>query len=92
MAHDGFDFPLWMETLDKESRARLDRFLEMTAEAVPERKAPGPENRIRRTQAVTNTLRNCNSAHVWQPPTGQVSNSNSLRRWPRGCLVQGERR
>jgi hypothetical protein len=33
IAHDGFDFTRWMHGLDKESRVRLDRFLELAAEA-----------------------------------------------------------
>jgi hypothetical protein len=39
-AHEGFDFPRWMHDLDNESRARLDRFLELTTEAArtPNRK------------------------------------------------------
>jgi hypothetical protein len=33
IADEGFDFPRWMHALDEQSRARLDRFLEPTAEA-----------------------------------------------------------
>jgi hypothetical protein len=33
-AHEGIDFPRWMAELDKESRARLDRFLELAVEAM----------------------------------------------------------
>jgi hypothetical protein len=36
-AHEGFDFPRWMHDLDNESRARLDRFLELAAEAAQKR-------------------------------------------------------
>jgi hypothetical protein len=34
IAHEGFDFPRWMNELDAESRARLDRFLEKIAEVL----------------------------------------------------------
>ena len=39
-AQEGFDFPRWMHDLDNESRAQLDRFLELTTEAArtPNRK------------------------------------------------------
>ena len=37
IAHEGFDFPRWMSELDQESRARLDRFLELAAEAAGNR-------------------------------------------------------
>jgi hypothetical protein len=30
IAHKGFDFQRWIDELDEESRARLDRFLELT--------------------------------------------------------------
>jgi len=33
IAHEALDFRRWMYTLDEESRARLDRFLELTADA-----------------------------------------------------------
>jgi hypothetical protein len=29
IAHEDFDFPRWMHELDEESRARLNRFLEL---------------------------------------------------------------
>jgi len=37
IAHEGFDFPHWISELDKEGRARLDRFLELAAEAAGNR-------------------------------------------------------
>jgi hypothetical protein len=45
IAQEGFDFPRWMNELDAESRARLDRFLDMTAEALANA-TPQPRNRV----------------------------------------------
>jgi hypothetical protein len=41
IARDGFDFPRWMQELDKESRVRLDRFLDLAAQAMPNAKGVG---------------------------------------------------
>ncbi len=38
VAHEGFDFSRCMHELDNESRVRLDRFLELAAEAMPNAK------------------------------------------------------
>jgi hypothetical protein len=40
-AYEGFNFSRWMHELDSESRVRLDRFLEMAAEAMPKGKGVG---------------------------------------------------
>jgi hypothetical protein len=42
-AHEACDFRRWMDALDEESRDRLNRFLELTAEAAQIRDAAGPE-------------------------------------------------